>query len=164
MNDHAQTGDTNISESATSQISAFNGKKITALSTATASACAASGGTVVCWGNSLTEDKPTPPTPVEGITTKTPITSLSVGVDHACASNGTSVWCWGQNTLGQTTSTTPAAALVKLPAHKPISELATDGYTTYATCSDGAIIGWGNNGYHQLPATGPTAPPTVLNP
>lgn len=165
MDTAGQTGSGKASEeSASTTIDVLKGQRISALDTATQTACAATSKGVWCWGSGLSGEGPQPVAKIEGLAPKTPITHLAVGVAHACGATNTQVWCWGHNEEGQTTSNDPKPVLIKgLPDQATIIGLSTDGYATYVTLSNGAVWGWGNNGYHQFPTADQTAAPTQVS-
>ncbi len=174
-NDEGQLGDNMpggnrtlpVAVNATSGISALYGKNVTAISAGFRHSLAlCSDGTVATWGNDSTA--PTRAAPVAVSTTSGVsalfgrlVIAIAAGGDHdlALCSDGTLV-AWGDNTHGAIGDNTTISRGVPVAvntdigtsglAGKTVTAIAAGRFHSLARCSDGSIVGWGQNTFRQL--------------
>jgi alpha-tubulin suppressor-like RCC1 family protein len=95
------------------------------------------------------------------------VTALVSSFENAGAllSNG-EYFDWGRNTAGQLgdggTRNSPVPVRANVPSYSAITQVAqggslTDNGQTLVMLADGALYGWGSNGFHQLDPSGPGA-------
>ena len=123
-------------------------------------------GTVVGWGSNVSGqlgnnslfDSPVPVRVVaNGALAGKKVVNVVTGSDFTLAlcSDG-SVAAWGENGTGQlgnggtTDSRVPVAVTGGALAGKTVTSLASGSGNTYALCSDGSVVAWGNNNLNQL--------------
>lgn len=136
------------------------------------SACAVTGGRVLCWGingsgllgSSISNSYvPMPIAPIAG-----GVTALSVGGSTACAvTGGGGVLCWGNNDWGQLGDNAVASSAV--PVQVPgltsgVTAVSVGGSSACAVTETGGVLCWGKNDSGQLgsASTGGSSPPVQV--
>ena len=136
---------------------------VAVIATAYTTCALRSGGTVLCWGYSLSHETGTgttasvmTPTQVPNITAAKGIT---FGYSHGCAWSSTTVRCWGWDGEGQLGdgqgNAAPWPARVEFGKANPTA-VSAGTYTTCEIADGGRIWCWGKNGSGEA-GTGDTA-------
>ncbi len=171
-NEHGQLGnDSTVDSTIPVAISGFsNGSEMTVIAIGAGyahSLALCSDGTLFAWGlnsngqlgDGCTDDSDSPSAvSTEGILSNKTVVGIASGAFHnlALCSDGTVV-AWGRNGYGQlgnatlTDSTRPVCVTVsEALSGKTIRFLRAGSNHSLALCSDGSLVGWGDNAFGQL--------------
>lgn len=155
----------------------LSGKKVTAVSASTQTACAIAD-TAYCWGRNYNGQLTTGnagasayslvPVKISGVLLDKPFSKISVGYDHICGISEDKAYCWGNSYDGRVGSffsldqKTPFLVAGPL-AGKKVTDIDAGGNHTCAI-ADGQLYCFGDNAYGQLGigSTTDTYTPTLV--